>query len=308
MTSLLRRAAIASGFLLALPSCEVAGPIENLGESVAALNANDKTAYDYFIGKGLTGVQAAGIVGNLDIESGMDPAAVQSGGPGRGIAQWSVGARWDVTAGDNVKAYASMHGMSATSLGLQLDFIWFELTTFSGYGLAKLKAATTVNAAVNAFMSDFEGCGACDASARVTDAQKVYAAYGSDVPSDGGLADAGPSCTVASTGETGECITTAACAALGDHVSTPGLCPGAADVQCCTLAASGGGGGGGSGGGGSGGSSSTDGGGGHATDGSSSGGCNATGHGSSGPLESFAGLAGLVALFAYTRRRQPRGR
>ena len=31
-----------------------------------------------------------------------------------------------------------------TQLGTQLDFIWYELTTFSGYGLASLKAATTV--------------------------------------------------------------------------------------------------------------------------------------------------------------------
>jgi GH25 family lysozyme M1 (1,4-beta-N-acetylmuramidase) len=44
------------------------------------------------------------------------------------------------------------------------------------------------------------------------------------------------SCTVTDTGETGECIDTSACAALGNHVSTPGFCPGAANIECCTTA------------------------------------------------------------------------
>lgn len=226
--------------LLGQSGCGVSSPSEDLGVSAAALNANDKIAFDYFLGKGLTPTQAAGIVGNLDVESGMDPTAVQSGGPGRGIAQWSAGARWDTTAGDNVKSYAMSHGADPLSLGLQLDFIWFELTTFPAYGLAKLRAATTVTQAVNAFQSAFEGCGACDSSARVTDAQMALAAYGSDVPADGGGGsggDAGIACVVTTSGAAGECITTAACMALGDHVSTPGYCPGAADVQCCTALA-----------------------------------------------------------------------
>jgi hypothetical protein len=150
------------------------------GESSAALSANDKTAFDYFLAKGLTPVQAAGIVGNLDQESNVDPGAVQPGGPGRGIAQWSVGGRWNHDAGDNAVAYATSHGKSVTSLGLQLDFIWFELTTFSGYGLSALKKATTVSAATLAFMTDFEACGACLSSQRISYAQTALTAYGND--------------------------------------------------------------------------------------------------------------------------------
>jgi hypothetical protein len=217
------------------------GPMhEDLGENGAALTANDKTAYDYFINQGLSGVQAAGIVGNLDVESGMDPTAVESGGPGRGIAQWSAGGRWDTTANDNVIDFATMKGEDHLSLQLQLEFIWYELTTFSSYGLAQLRAATTTTEAVNAFQSAFEGCGACDSSARVADADNAQAAYGGDVPSDGGggggdatTVPSGPACTVTTTGAMGECISTADCASLGGQ-STPGFCPGAADIQCCT--------------------------------------------------------------------------
>ena len=153
---------------------------ERVEESASALTANDKVAFDYFLAKGLTPVQAAGIVGNLDQESNMDPGAVQPGGPGRGIAQWSVGGRWNSDAGDNAVAYAASHGKSVTSLGLQLDFIWFELTSFSAYGLAALKKATTTSAATLAFMTDFEACGNCLSSQRIAYAQAALAAYGND--------------------------------------------------------------------------------------------------------------------------------
>jgi hypothetical protein len=153
---------------------------EPTGSAVQDLNANSHTAFDYFLGKGLTAVQAAGIIGNLMQESNCDPTAVQPGGPGRGIAQWSAGGRWDTDRGDNVVAYASMHGASSWALGLQLDFIWYELTTFSGYGLAQLRASTTVSAATIAFETRFEGCGTCAESTRISYANQALSAYGGD--------------------------------------------------------------------------------------------------------------------------------
>ena len=51
-------------------------------------------------------------------------------------------------------------------------------------------------------------------------------------PSDAGD-DAGSSGSCAVSGAPGQCITTSACAALGDHTSYAGHCPGAADIQCC---------------------------------------------------------------------------
>jgi len=40
------------------------------------------------------------------------PTAVQyGGGPGRGIAQWSVGGRWDSSHNDNMTWYANAHGL-----------------------------------------------------------------------------------------------------------------------------------------------------------------------------------------------------
>ncbi len=144
---------------------------------VQELNANTRIAYDFFISKGLTPVQAAGVVGNLIQESNVNPMSSQAGGPGRGIAQWSVGGRWDHDSRDNAVWYAGTRGLSVWSLDLQLQFVWYELTNFSWLGLSQLRAATTVSAATIAFQDHYEGCGTCLQSQRITYSQQVYNAY-----------------------------------------------------------------------------------------------------------------------------------
>lgn len=166
-------------FALGVTSC-VAQPAT--GESDEALAtptafANDQPAFNFFVAKGLTPFQAAGIVGNLDQESGVNPNSVQSGGPGRGIAQWSVGGRWDTSTGDNATAYAASQGENLHSLNLQLEFIWYELTT-KGYGFTQLKATTNVTDATIVFMQKYEICGTCASTQRVNYAKAVLAQYG----------------------------------------------------------------------------------------------------------------------------------
>jgi hypothetical protein len=137
-----------------------------------------RTAFNYFVRKGLSPVQAAGIVGNLQQESGINPLSVQRGGPGRGIAQWLLHQRWDRTPNDNLASFARQHGGSANSLNTQLDFIWYELTTFPRYGLGTLRAARTIAAATRAFQDHFEACGKCAVGQRVTFAERVLRSSG----------------------------------------------------------------------------------------------------------------------------------
>ncbi|HEX2904934.1 MAG TPA: phage tail tip lysozyme [Jatrophihabitans sp.] len=163
----------------ATPSINRVGMSPNAAVHPMSINrTNEKTAFNFFVGKGLTKKQAAGIVGNLDQESGMDPTIHQiGGGPGRGIAQWSVGGRWDTYSGDNVVGYAKSQGQSATSLNLQLKFVWYELTKFSYYGLSSLRGTTTINGATVSFQNNYEGCGTCDTSAREAYAADAYSRY-----------------------------------------------------------------------------------------------------------------------------------
>jgi hypothetical protein len=152
---------------------------DDSGMFEAALSNSEQTAFNFFVSKGLTKIQSAGVIGNLMQESSVNPAAVEfGGGPGRGIAQWSVGGRWDTSHNDNVTSYASARGLSRGALNTQLNFIWYELTTFSGYGLSQLRAATTITAAVAAFQNKYEICGTCASARRITYAQEALAAYG----------------------------------------------------------------------------------------------------------------------------------
>ncbi|WP_076262346.1 phage tail tip lysozyme [Intrasporangium flavum] len=146
----------------------------------ASAASNDEIAFDYFVSKGLTERQSAGIVGNLIQESGspINPYANQAGGPGMGIAQWSEGGRWDTDSRDNMVWYAGLSGRSRYALGAQLDFTWYELTTFSGYGLADLRASTSVSTATTVFMQKFERCGTCATTQRIAYANDVLAKYG----------------------------------------------------------------------------------------------------------------------------------
>lgn len=156
----------------------VAKPTDPGHSAAQIIRENEEIAFNYFVGKGLTPIQAAGVIGNLDQESYMDPTIHQiGGGPGRGLAQWSAGGRWDTYPGDNLVEFANNAGVDRYNLQIQLDFIWYELTEFSYYGLAQLRAATTIEAAVIAFQDKYEGCGTCHTDRRIAYAQDAYNLY-----------------------------------------------------------------------------------------------------------------------------------
>jgi hypothetical protein len=97
------------------------------------LNPSARRAFDYYVNdKGLAPHIAAGIVGNLVRESGVDPKRKQNnGGPGRGAAQWTQGDRWD-----NLLAWSKKKDRNPYSLYTQLDYILEE----PGWGPEVMKA------------------------------------------------------------------------------------------------------------------------------------------------------------------------
>jgi hypothetical protein len=109
--------------------------------------SNVEVAYDYFTSRGFTAPQAAGIVGNLIQESNVNPESIQAGGPGRGIAQWSVGGRWQPSL---------MTGNAPVDLDNQLQYITTELDSNPGYGLAALQQDTTPQQAALTFSNRYE--------------------------------------------------------------------------------------------------------------------------------------------------------
>lgn len=150
-----------------------------LGAPAAKAADNNQLAFEYFVGRGLTKEQSAGIVGNLIQESGdpINPGAWQPGGPGRGIAQWSEGDRWDALVG-----FANAQGRDPWALDVQLDFIWHEFSTTEGYAYGQVTAASTIEEATIAFSHSFERCGTCMDENRIAYAYNVYNLYANGAP------------------------------------------------------------------------------------------------------------------------------
>jgi len=129
-----------------------------------------KYAYQYFINQGFTPEQAAGIVGNLQAESGANldnlynPAG---GGTGaRGIAQWR---------GSRTQAFYERYGTypDTASLDDQLDFIMYEFNTTESRAYNGVKSATSAADAASAFDSLFERSGGGTIQTRVNNASTL---------------------------------------------------------------------------------------------------------------------------------------
>lgn len=80
--------------------------------------------WNYFKKQGFSDSGTAGIMANLQAESGLNPAQKQhGGGPGRGLAQWE-GPRFD-----SLVSYANSRGTDWTDLKTQLDFLMKEMSS-----------------------------------------------------------------------------------------------------------------------------------------------------------------------------------
>lgn len=120
---------------------------------------NNKEAYamNFFIKKGLTVAQAAGIVGNLVVESsGLNTTIEGDKKTSIGIAQWH-----DTKPGVGRKTslfnYAKNNGLDWKDLDTQLNFLWTELKTTPKFGLSQLQKAKTAKDASFIFGYYFEG-------------------------------------------------------------------------------------------------------------------------------------------------------
>ncbi len=139
---------------------------------------NEERIWNYLTAAGITACGAAGLMGNLYAESGLIPAnlqntyekklgytdaaytaAVDSGAydnfakdsAGYGLAQWTYHTRKA-----NLHKFAKDAGKSIGDLEMQLGFLMQELSTSYKTVLATLKTATSVRAASDAVLLQFE--------------------------------------------------------------------------------------------------------------------------------------------------------
>lgn len=114
----------------------------------------DKKTYTYnrLIGEGIPPHVAAGIVGNLDVESGFSDDVISfqrrgDQGTAYGIAQWRLDRK------DNLLKFA---GDRASTLDGQIDFLVHELKNSPEYGYSQLLKSKSVEEAATIFQDKYE--------------------------------------------------------------------------------------------------------------------------------------------------------
>ncbi|MDL2363282.1 MAG: phage tail tip lysozyme [Patescibacteria group bacterium] len=131
-------------------------------EGSADAKANALVIYTFLTSHGLTKPQAGGILANLYYESaGLNPKKVQNGGDaeeitvdnftGYGLAQWTSRNRQQ-----GLKDLAASRNKKSSNLGLQIDYLWKELTGGYKQALSNLKKTTDYSSAIYVIINQFE--------------------------------------------------------------------------------------------------------------------------------------------------------
>jgi hypothetical protein len=128
---------------------------------------NAQKAFNYFVSQGLSQEQAAGILGNMQAESSVQPQRLE--GTASGIitpsSSLSISQLTDDTLGWGIVQWTPP-GVIITQvdqangdpddLGTQLSFVWQELNSNDIYALDQLKMTSTPEAAADSFEQYFE--------------------------------------------------------------------------------------------------------------------------------------------------------
>lgn len=147
--------------------------------------------WNFLVSKGLSPVQAAGVMGNLQAESGFNPKRVQGtktpegdkdnitvdGKTGYGLAQWT-----DRSRQQNLDNFAKGKGTITGDLATQLDFLYAESNPGGArsYAWRLQQQQSDVRQATYAWEDNYENPKKAHAEIRVQFAQENLAKYGSN--------------------------------------------------------------------------------------------------------------------------------
>lgn len=113
-------------------------PTAPAAHPLTAQQQNEAAIYGWLVGtEHLTGAEAAGVLGNAQVESNFDPTASNPREGAIGLFQWEGGRR---TA---LQRYAAAHHGKETDLQMQLGYLGTELAGGYSSVLARLRAATS---------------------------------------------------------------------------------------------------------------------------------------------------------------------
>lgn len=131
------------------------------------------------LSEGYTREQAAGILGNFNVESGNNPRINEGGKVGAplgvggyGVAQWTGGRQ------KNLINFAKQKGLDPGSIDAQADFLIHELKGPEKKADASLRGAVSPEEAARRFVVDYERAGIPKTEARQKAARAIYEKLG----------------------------------------------------------------------------------------------------------------------------------
>lgn len=152
------------------------------GTTVAG-NNNEEKVWNYLVGTmGFSAVQAAGVMGNIQQESGFSSTIVNKSSGAYGLIQWLGGRK------TSLQNFARDKGKDVGDIGIQLDFMKQELesTYYKTRVLDPIKASQSIEESTRIWLEKFEipctpgssGC-AKEMNIRLPNAQNWLTQFGS---------------------------------------------------------------------------------------------------------------------------------
>jgi hypothetical protein len=168
---------------------------------------NQQKVFNFFVQNGFSKEQAAGVVGNMQAESSVEPTLKQGDLPGTvtmpkdvigfsggwGLVQWTPASKMINPSRD-----AGVPDEKIASLGYQLEYLLKQLNGGGQDGIGpELKATKTIAEAARLFADKFERFGGHEDpnhptyAERIANAQHVFDQFAGSAPAGGGAQNAG---------------------------------------------------------------------------------------------------------------------
>lgn len=222
------------------------------GDGTLVGGTNLQKIFNYFVSKGLSQVEAAGAIGNIDTESGGDPTLAQGGIPKNTNdslpeAQWviddkhvkdpsvygtgvGVGKAWGIIqwdAGGRVLDYAKQANATGAiyRLGTQLEIVWWHMNNTSPTSRQNMMSGYNFDgedqllAAVTYYHDTMEGSRDANMANRLAKAKNALRQYGSGATTSTPVDTTNPAASISTSG-TSSATTNCNGAAAGDAVKT----------------------------------------------------------------------------------------
>lgn len=158
-----------------LPSMLLTTKKPGAATGATGLSGREQESMQFFVDKGWTKEQAAGIVGNLVQESNLNPEAYNRKENAQGIAQWRL---------DRIQRFEQMHGKSIRSASLreQLEYVNWELNNTEKAAGDQLRKTTTTAQAASVVDRLYERSAGTELDRRVNNANQLLTSFNKPPP------------------------------------------------------------------------------------------------------------------------------